>query len=37
MWDGGRFCDAASKSYQRRTNGEHLVKVAEHAAEASLG
>ena len=35
MWDGGRFNDAACKSYERRTSGEHMVKVAKRAAEAT--
>ena len=35
LWDGGRFCDAALKSYERRTDGERLVKVAEHAASGA--
>ena len=32
MWDGGRFTDAAWKSYERRKAGEHLVKVDERAS-----
>lgn len=35
LWDGGRFCDAASKSYERQDGGQHMVKVADHPAEAS--
>jgi 3',5'-cyclic AMP phosphodiesterase CpdA len=37
LWDGGRFCDAASKTYERRERGggDHIVKVAEHATQAS--
>jgi 3',5'-cyclic AMP phosphodiesterase CpdA len=29
MWDGGRFSDAASKSYEWRADDEEMVKVAE--------
>jgi 3',5'-cyclic AMP phosphodiesterase CpdA len=35
LWDGGRFCDAASKSYERQDGGQHMVKVADHPAEAT--
>jgi hypothetical protein len=33
MWDGGRFNDAACKSYEWRARDEEMVKVAESAPE----
>lgn len=36
LWDGGRFVDAASKSYERRAGGEHMIKLTDRPAEATV-